>query len=337
MISEMMAFSWIVPLILVVLSVRRPLDLLWSLPLLFVPFAAYALLMLSRAPDAFSYDLQYTFGRLGAAHPFEEQLTILANNYGTLLRETLWMPLGIAGLFLLRPPRVALVCLLFFWLPLATFGRIVALYSLSAYYMIPFLPFVALGVAALVDTALRNVWRALSDMLRLWRIPASARQGLALAFALLALLLLVGVPLLPAVNTTLLEVHSGYRTPIDDYLANPRDVRAVADYMNTRAEPEDIVIASPTLGWLLRTNVADFQMTAAAAGRDTPHLPGDLPADRWAFPMAFTAARYVVTDPLWYSWGVIFVPGLTDMLADIETWPIVFQSGDLKVHANPGL
>jgi hypothetical protein len=78
-------------------------------------------------------------------------------------------------------------------------------------------------------------------------------------------------------------------------------------------------------------------MTAAATGRATPHLPGDLPIQRWAFPMAYTATRYVVVDNLWYSWGVLYVPGLRDLLDDVETWPRAFESGGLIVYRNPAL
>jgi hypothetical protein len=38
---------------------------------------------------------------------------------------------------------------------------------------------------------------------------------------------------------------------------------------------------------------------AAYQGHLTPHLPADLPRDRFAFDPRFATARFVVIDPLW--------------------------------------
>lgn len=336
-VSDLAAFAFIVPFMLIVVLARRPFALLWSLTLLMLPFAIYTLVMLNRAPAAFLFDLRFTLSRLAPIPTLEGQLANLAHNYTELVAESIWFPLGIVGLFLLRPPRFAWVVLLMSLLPVAAIGRSFALYNLSAYYLIPFLPFVALGVASLIRAATVGLRRAVLDSLSRWRLPAPARHGFALSLMILAVLGLVWVPFARSFDTTLKAVEMGFQTPIDGFLITPADGYAVADYINARSTPNDIVIVSPVVGWLLNTSVSDFQMTAAARGRTTPHLPGELPPERWAFPMDYTAARYVVTDNLWYSWGVVHIPGLDEILQDVETWPVVFESGVLKVYENPRL
>jgi hypothetical protein len=319
----------------ILIPARRPLALLCAVPLALAPVAVYALVMLSRAPQAFLYDLDFTLERLGGnpPQPFDGQLANLVQNYITLIQESLWMPLGFAGLFLVRPLRLALVSLLLFWLPFISVGRGFALYSLSAYYMIPMLPFIALGAAALVYAAGHKLQRVVSAALR--GLPGIARTGTACAAVLAAFIVFVGLPMQPSLDATLRAVETGFPTQIDSFLINTANARAVAGFINSSSTPDDIVIVSPVVGWLLHTQVADFQMTAAASGRKTPHLPGDLRPERWAFPMVYTDARYIVIDNLWYNWGVIHVPGLDAIVHDVETWPRVFEAGDLKVYANP--
>jgi 4-amino-4-deoxy-L-arabinose transferase-like glycosyltransferase len=336
-ISEIAGFSFIVPFVLLVLAARRPQALVWSLPLLAAPFILYTLVMLARAPDAFLFDLRFTLGRIGSGGPLDAQLAVLANNYQVLLTESPWFGLGLVGLFLLRPARLRLAALLLFGLPLALIGRSFALYSLSAYYLIPFLPLLALGAAGLVDAALRGLWLALAGVLRGWRLAPWATSLAASSANAFLLVLLMGTPVSQIVRLELQEIQTGFPTAIDEFLIDTADARRVADFINGASSPDDIVIVSPVVGWLLHTNSADFQMTAAATGRATPHLPADIAPQRWAFAMDYRAARYVIVDNLWTNWGIIHVPGLEAILHAVETWPRVFEAGALRVYANPAL
>jgi hypothetical protein len=96
-----------------------------------------------------------------------------------------------------------------------------------------------------------------------------------------------------------------------------------------------VVIASPGLAWSLRANVADFQMSIAFTGQRTPHLPADVPRERFAFNPDYTQARFVVVDNLWRNWAVFTVPGVPQMLERVQTWPLMFQSGEIEVYCNP--
>lgn len=76
-------------------------------------------------------------------------------------------------------------------------------------------------------------------------------------------------------------------------------------------------------------------MAVAATGLNTPHLPGDLPRDRWAYDPRLNEALYVVVDNLWRNWAISDVPGVAEMLQTVQGWEAVFQSGEIVVYRNP--
>ena len=78
-------------------------------------------------------------------------------------------------------------------------------------------------------------------------------------------------------------------------------------------------------------------MSLASTGRATPDLPAGIPADRFAFDPTYGRALFVVVDNLWVTWGVSNVPGAADLLATVETWPLAFEAGEIRVYANPAV
>jgi len=337
--SDLMMGTFILPLALVVL-IRRWRDLLWCLPLMALPFAIYATVMLLNAPDAFLFDLRFTVLRLNKLSLLD-QVANIGLNYTVLISQDFWMLSGVIGLFLLRDFRLRLLALALFLLPIVEMGRTVALYSLSAYYMIPLLPLAALGTAALVRAGVPEVMKRVHTESEETPPPTPPRiQGgesdkRLRGLGIVVVLLVVVSPLATTLALTARKVENGFSTAIDPFLINADDARKVADYVNAHSQPDDLIIASPGVGWQFRANTADFQMSIAAAGVDTPHLPGDIPADRWAFDPAYQNARFVVVDNLWTNWGVPNVPGLSTMLDVVERWPVTFQSGEIRVYENP--
>lgn len=316
-ITDIITFSFILPFLLFV----RPRELWWTLPLVFVPFAFYGLIMLISAPDAFMFDLRYTLSRLAPTAILSDQIETLKTNFHVLSTQG-WMLAGVTGLFAL-PTRLRRGACLMFWIPLLSIGRGVPLYSLSAYYLIPFLPFTALGATALI----RPLWHVTGFM----TVCSFARIGILVVFVALIIAPLLAV----SVSDTVNAVQNGFVTEIDTFLINPNDARAVAAYVNQHVQPSDVVIVSPPIGWLIWANVADFQMAVAATGQTTPHLPGDLPPSRFVFDI--TRSRYIIVDDLWRRWGVIHVPTLDTMLHEVEAWPLVFEAGTVRVYANQAL
>lgn len=274
-----------------------------------LPIALWAGGQWLTAPEAFVFDVRFTLARLSAI-PLAQQGPVLIDNVAVLAREG-WM-LGVLGLAFLRPAPLGRLALMLAVWPMLALGRTVALYSLSAYYVIPLWPLAALGAASSIEwlARRRELW---------WRGAA---------------LVLLGAGGLSLVKT-LPQVTHGFVSSIDDFLISPAEAQAVAGYINHHAQPDDVIIASPAVGWLLEAHTADFQMAVAATGTATPHLPANLPPERWAFDPRLERARFVVVDNLWRNWAVVDVPGVTAIMQTVQSWPVVFVAGTVNVYQNP--
>ncbi len=334
--SDVMMLTLALPFSIVVLA-RRGRDLLWSVPLLGLPLAVYAGLMLLVAPQAFLFDANFIFTALGAVPPVLQPIAIVIN-YAALLLKDSWLVAGVIGLFVLQPLRLQRLTLLMFWLPLFGVARSgVGLADLSYRYITPLLPFVAIGLAALLELAAPLVARTFTDALIAlvqpwgWRLP----KYFLLVASSVAVVGVIMSPFLVSTFLTVNEVQHGLRTPLDAILIDPSEARAVSDFVNTQAAPTDLVIGSPASVWSLQTEVADFQVALAATGRSALTIPGNLPPDRFAFDPRYTRAKFVIVDRIWRNWAALNMPDLAVMLNDVQTWPLAFQSGEMKVYRNP--
>lgn len=355
--SDLMIGGLIPVIMLVILFKRRPLDLLWGLPLVALPFGAWATSQMLQHADVFLFDLRYTLGRLstpsltGQAENIARNVTILVGGDG-------WLAAGVIGLFLLRDVRFRATALLMLIVPVIVIGRVVALYSLSYYYVTPLLPLVALGMGAVARYGAVTVVGMMTgkqtsppdplsenregELTPLRRDEACLIRVLKSGFAWIVAIVLIGVVPLTTLNSTWEAVQTRLPTAIDPFLIDPAAARGVRDYLEANANDGDLVIASPPIGWQLRDsiNAADYQMSIAAEGVAGPHLPGDIPPERFAFDPRFERARFVVVDPLWRSWGVVHIPGLGAKLAEIEqSWGLAFAAGEgggaLLVYQRP--
>ncbi len=330
MLSDLWMFVMLVPLVLIVL-IRNRRDALWSMPLALLPFGIFAAIMLLTTPQAFLFDVRFVLSRINQL-PLDRQAATLWQNITTLAGQDVWTIAGAIGLVLLRPPRLRGIALASFFIPIVLLGRTTALFSLSFYYLIPLLPFVALGVAGLIRYGASWLSRALTR----WMNPAADVKKSAQAdwVKLLSAMLVAGVLLISTVELVR-QVRDGFHTDIDGFLLDPITTHDAAEFVNQHATSNDLIIASPTLAWMLQVNAADMQMPIAYRGQATPHLPGNVPLDRWVFDPSIERARFVVVDNLWRNWAVPNVPGTSEMLAQIETWQLVFKAGEIEVYANP--
>jgi 4-amino-4-deoxy-L-arabinose transferase-like glycosyltransferase len=314
-ISDLWMLSLLPVLCLIVLH-KRWRDLWWAVSLALLLFGVYTAVSLLTHPAAFLFDLQYSLFRANAL-PLADQLQTVTQNYTILLTQDVWLALGLLGLFLLHPLPLRRLLLLFWLLPLLIIGRTIALHDLSAYYLIPLQPLVALGLANL----LRVGWPVVQQTVRITAVA----------------LFLIAIPFLITWQHTWQQVGTQFNLSIDPFLTNAADAQKTAAFLIPRLSPDDTVIAAPTISWLLPAQTADFQLMVAATGQATPHLPADIPADRYVFDPRYSHARYAIIDNLWRNWGVPNIPTLDGITADIETWPLVFQTGSIAVYANPNL
>jgi hypothetical protein len=235
-------------------------------------------------------------------------------------------------------PHVRWPTVLFFLLPITILGRTTALFSLSYYYMIPLLPFVALGLASLIRHGMPFIFQTLRPFMGQVASPlrsaaGTLRGGRGFAAALMAVAIVI--PFANSLWLTIDQVDGQFKTAIDSFLIDPFDAQQAADYVNQRTQHADVVVASPGVAWLIDAHVADFQMSIAFNGEATPHLPADLPRDRFAFDPDYHRARFVVVDNLWRNWGIPNVNGVEAILTDVEEWPLVFKAGEIEVYRNP--
>lgn len=328
-VSDLWMFTLVAPLALVVLK-RNWRDLLWSLGLVLLPFGLYAAVMLATAPQAFLFDLNFTLFRLSKLS-LPAQVRTLVTNYATLVFQDAWIALGLVGLFLLRPVRLQRLSLLLFLLPILILGRTTALYSLGFYYMIPLLPFVGLGVAALLRYGVPYVWQSVHSTVAAIS-ESRARLGNRAYFAAPLLLLIVATPFAASLAFTLEQVQTGFHTQIDPFLIDPDHARLATEFVSRHAAPDDVVVASPTLAWLVEANVTDVQMATVVVGYAAPDLPTNIPTDRFDFDPDYRRARFVIVDNLWHNWAVWNVPGAPEVLREVQEWPLAFEAGEIKVY-----
>jgi hypothetical protein len=329
-LSDLWMFVVSAPFALIVL-IHNWRDLLWSVPLALLPFGIYAAITLAIAPQVFLFDVHFILSRVNQL-PLDRQVATVWQNLSTLGAQDVWMIAGSLGLLLLKLPRLRWISLAFFVIPIVLLGRTTALFSLSFYYLITLLPLVALGAASLMRYGMP--W--LSSVL-IRRIRSAVDVSMPAQAGWINLLVAAPIVIVLSISTAGLvrQVRDGFRTDIDGFLLDPIAAQAAAAFVNQQAEVDDLVIASPTLAWLLKAQVADMQMPSAYRGQATPHLPADIPPERWAFDPSVERARFVIVDDLWRNWAVPNVPGVSEMLHKIETWPLVLRSGEIVIYQNP--
>lgn len=331
-ITDLMAFAFLLPCVVIVAAIR-PRDALWSLPLAGLPFACYTALMLYSVPDTFVSDLHYTLERISGT-PLNQQLWNAADTMTILITGDAWILCGLLGILLIRPRRESWVLAGFLLLPLLTLARTMPLYSLSRYYLIPLFPLFAIGAAGLIvfgyPALHAYVVDALTALLRT-QIPIHRIMAHAVT------LILIIVPLWIILDGDIRQSQTRWPTVIDPYLIDPVDADRVTAYVNAQTQPGDVVVGSATVLWQIDAHGVDFPMSAATIHNNTVDWgAGDsLSLARFHHDPRFTAAQFVIVDNLWRAWGIDNAPGTANMLAIVETWPVVFESGTITVYCNP--
>lgn len=324
LLSDLAMASFLVILILIV-AYKQWQHLWWSVLLAILPLGLFAGWQWLTVPEAFVFDWAFTFSRLGGRSP-AGQLHLLLDNSTTLLSQDSWLALGLVGLFFLRG-RLKTLALLFFLVPIALQGRTVALHSLSFYYMIPVLPFITIGLAALLRYGIPALLEGINAFLAPSPYPYWSQP-----IAKVITIALVALPFVYTAYLTSGRVNNTYHTIIDPFLINPQDAQAVADWLNPRLQADDVVIASPAQAWLLDGQVADFQMMMAYPGRETPHLPSNIPHNRFAFNPSPENATYVIIDPLWHNWAIHHIPDLTEFVQTTTSDTPIYETPTIQVY-----
>lgn len=314
-LSDFIALAFLPSVLLIAIFINRR-HIIYIILSIVAPFMVYAVIELFILPDIFLHDLSYTLSRTGGLS-LHLQLENLIKNSSVLLTETWWMPMGVFGLLFVRPKSFRVMLVLLMILPIVISGRTVALYNLSAYYMIPFLPFIAIGLAALV-TLIERMIRKQSDLMA--SVVAAALIGM------LFILTLTGL---------IKDIRYGFQIGIEQFLIDAGEAYQIEDYMIDYAKDADLIITAPTLAWMFDAQVTDFQLASLTDGSDGIHFPANLYPERFAYGVNYRQATYATVGNLWRDWGAIHMPVVAAMLHDIQAnWLLVFQTESIKIYQN---
>ncbi len=340
---DLMMIALAGPLVVVMLVSRRR-DLAWGIPLLVAPGLLYAAWMLVRVPEAFRFDLEFIATRLNAI-PWWAQLPLVVYNFGTLILSDPWWAPALIGLFLARPRTWRLLLLTMFLLPLVLLGRTSGLAGLRLYSISPLFPFIGLGTANLLWIGvpwLLGIGReAIQHQLGKIRWCATVGAGAwvnkrvtALGSAGLVFLVVIS-PIIVSTLDLVTQVRTNFK-PENDWAYLPvAQAKRAAAFVNRSLGTEELVVASPALAWALEPQAADFQQSLAYRGEPTADYPADVPLDRFEFEADYARAGMAVVDSIWREWGAVHLGAVSEMLRQIESWPVVWEAGEIRVHQNP--
>ena len=120
-------------------------------------------------------------------------------------------------------------------------------------------------------------------------------------------------------------------------VSSASDYESAAQWLNRNTRPQDLVITYWNLGWLLQAKTADILTAAAWAGYPAgDYFPKPPDHSRFRYPADLGKAKFFAITELDERWAfaqgqvMVFLQG-----SGVQTWPLVFQSGPVKILANP--
>lgn len=325
---------------------RAPRAIVWALPLSLSLFALHSLVMWARAPEAYLFDLAFTYSRFSAGLPL--QIAQLTWYYKELLNLNFWYPLSLIGYFLIRDPARRRFFTYYFLFSLFFVLRTTPVTGQGFYLLLPLLPFVSFGFAVFVQRAVSVAFALFKDdfdalwgwVEERWLKPGGSepawRPRLKALVVSLLLTFVVLTPLFGILGEDFFSVYWILLDQPDGVTRRVADSEALVEFLNRRLAGDEVVLASPQIGWALRARVADFQQSVAYAGGDTIHFPDDVPRQRFLYDISLENADYVVLDDLWRGWAADNIEAVEEMIDTVEAWPLVYDAGEYEVHQNPG-
>lgn len=327
-------------ILLIVMIVRNPRQLVWVIPLSLSALIVWGLVMWNASGQPFLADLAFTLSRVGGS-PFE-QIARIVLLYPAVLEWDVWLFAGGLGLFLIPKRLQRALALALFYGSLLLTVRAGAASGIASYLLIPLFPFIALGLATFISHIIPLLVREFEGdldaalkgqpVLQLW--PQGWRVIRPVVVGVVVFVIALS-PLVAMLADGLFLDYKLSTTHLAGTLADPTEAESVANFVNANASADDVVLASPSILWLFRAQVADFQQAVAITGHRTQHYPASIPRDRFLFDCSLENADFVVLDPLWRGWASQMMPEVAQMVIEVETWPLALKAGDFEVYRNP--
>jgi hypothetical protein len=122
----------------------------------------------------------------------------------------------------------------------------------------------------------------------------------------------------------------------DLHLADAQPADQVRAYIASHVTKDDLVMGSPVFIWGLSTmHRADF-LAALAFNGQKPQNYINVEKTRFTDDLTLQKAKFVILDPLAEKFAPRVLPGMDARLAEIHRWPVVFESGEIKVYGSDG-
>lgn len=284
-------------------------------------------------PNIFFTDLWQTIINRGGAQSTALWLVSILINYSELLRHESWILVALCGLFLIKDNSLRNILLTAVGLSLLAVTRAYTPVGIGLHYLMHLFPIFALGLAVFLLNAFNFVRNLFTASLTAF---FSHYPKLPSPVSTLTAGLIVFTPLiwmfLSSYSMTILGVNHIFTGNDDLRLADVHSAEEARAYIATRVKNEELVIGSPVLIWGLPTiNRADF-MTALACSGQTPQNFSNVEKNRCLYDLSLDNAVYVILDPLAEEFAPRVLPGMDAWLEEIRGWPLVFQSGDIRVY-----
>jgi hypothetical protein len=191
----------------------------------------------------------------------------------------------------------------------------------------PLLPLVCLGVGMVGAT----IWAGLDRIAgRIERMREGGRWAKTFAALLIVL---------AAVAAAGDDVHAAttrIQTPIERLLPrSTADAQSMANWLNARLHPDDVVLAMPQVSWLFHARTAELLQAVAITGRASAFYPAGIPRRRWVYDVHLAAARYLVVDTFTRIWISQNSAERALVRRAEHTWRLVYAYGEYQVYENP--
>ncbi|PKK88763.1 MAG: hypothetical protein CVV64_17330 [Candidatus Wallbacteria bacterium HGW-Wallbacteria-1] len=234
------------------------------------------------------------------ARSFSQRILEVNGGFLDLVSYDLITLMGFIGLLLIRNARAARVLFLFLLVALLTIvDRQTSLRSFF-YPAIIIAPLFSLGTAVV----LLRLGRAAAQIIKPWGVRPAV-------FRLSPLLLAAIIAIVPAIA----QITGKMRMPLSHLSTVDTDnARKAAVWINERVTDEDVVIAAPTLSWLLRGKRANLlQSFAYVSEKCPPFFFQPMPRARFFFKPDLASARILVISEIDEAF-TLRMPGVRDYM-----------------------
>jgi hypothetical protein len=336
LLSELVSAAYI-PVFIIVILWKRWKDLWITLPIMIFPLVVYTVVMLWISPQVYRSDLQNTLFRVSSSTLPIQLLMILINSAS--IHQDLYMLIGVIGIFISPFTGLSKRLILFLFIPLLIISRTVTIGFLGWYYLIPLFPFYAIGIGILIflfSKAMLSLSGKMFDQIHS-RFPFRIHQSILLfirsANNLIFIIILLIAPVLLSIYLMQTQIReNAYANDLEPVLADSSEASEIVNYINNNSDPNDLIIASPSIAWALKGNATDYHITLAYMGLSTTYFQNDVSHNRFRFNPSYPNAKFIIIDNLWMNWGEENLKDLVTIRHFAEQYPVVFKTKQILVY-----